>query len=211
MSCRDIGHIIQLTSAGATLSTDPYAGVFFSKDRVEEIVEPIEQLQRCTIDASFGRKLTVEILGPGRWMSGCPEAGEQSHLFQLYSLLESESFHCPYGCGTTMSRKEGDFFALFVRPHSSYLTCILTGQKDFDTYTAHLMSIIRPTCPGCGNVVCLACGERAETAKSASKTSGCQDGSSAGNDGVVELDELLHCVQIQVSRSGAAVLMTRVS
>lgn len=52
-------------------------------------------------------------------MKGCPEGGEQSFLFSLYSQLSADSAPCPHDCGATISRAKGDFFAL----HVSQLLC----------------------------------------------------------------------------------------
>lgn len=47
-------------------------------------------------------------------MSGCPEGGEQSFLFQLYNTLEEGGMPCSAGCGHSFTRKKQDFFCLFV-------------------------------------------------------------------------------------------------
>ncbi|GMK56582.1 hypothetical protein CspeluHIS016_0304220 [Cutaneotrichosporon spelunceum] len=87
---------------------DPYAGVFFSKDRIERLVEPVLEEMYATVNLPPGgsdargkpaRELNVRILSRGEWMSGCPEGGEQSFLFQLYNYLSEGSMACANGCG----------------------------------------------------------------------------------------------------------------
>jgi hypothetical protein len=56
----------------------------------------------------------VKLMTQGQWMKGCPEGGEQSFLFSLYSELTSGEFTYPCGCGLTVHRKKSDFFAIFV-------------------------------------------------------------------------------------------------
>lgn len=75
---------------GQTAGNDPYAGIFFAKDRREEVVEVQETADSYTFttreSSSWGEE---EMLGPDQglmkgecvtfseWMSGCPEKGEQ--------------------------------------------------------------------------------------------------------------------------------------
>ena len=101
---------------------DPYANVFFSKDRTETIIEPIPD------DRSLDGN-EVRILDRAEWMKGCPEGSEftcitdrtwtdgsdeQSFLFQHYTYLESGSLACSGGCGESYERQASDFFALTV-------------------------------------------------------------------------------------------------
>ncbi|WVO14986.1 hypothetical protein L204_102629 [Cryptococcus depauperatus] len=134
-------------SDGEPVASDPYAGIFFSKDRVEEIIEPIEKENLVDIYLPNGKSLQVGILERGEWMSGCPEGGEQSFLFQLYDMLEDCQMPCSSGCGFLFTRHKRDFFSLF---------------PTFPEYTSYLSHTIRLTCPQCGQVTCLACGERAD-------------------------------------------------
>ncbi len=99
--------------------------MFFSKDRTERIVEPVLEEIYATVtmprggtDASGSpaSKLTVRVLSRGEWMSGCPEGGEQSFLFQLYNFLSEGSMPCANRCGRTVRRKAEHFFPLFVSP-----------------------------------------------------------------------------------------------
>lgn len=57
------------------IASDPYGGIFFSKDRVETIIEADEKevTHKPRVD---GMEYQVSILGRGAWMSGCPEEGE---------------------------------------------------------------------------------------------------------------------------------------
>lgn len=50
----------------------------------------------------------------GQWMKGCPEGGEQSFLFGLYSELSEGDCNCPNSCLSSIKRKKSDFFAIFV-------------------------------------------------------------------------------------------------
>ncbi|WVQ77522.1 hypothetical protein IAR50_007208 [Cryptococcus sp. DSM 104548] len=73
--------------------------------------------------------------------------GEQSFLFQLYNTLEEGKMACAGNCGHSFTRKNQDFFCLF---------------PSFPLYTQYLASIIRPRCPKCSQITCLACGERVD-------------------------------------------------
>jgi hypothetical protein len=86
-------------------------GIFFSKDRREEVIE-IEEYPETLVMP--GRTEAVNLLTQGQWMKGCPEGGEQSFLFSLYSQLSSPDCSCPQECGASISRSKGDFFALHV-------------------------------------------------------------------------------------------------
>lgn len=56
----------------------------------------------------------VKLMTQGQWMKGCPEGGEQSFLFALYSQLSEGQCTCPQECGASVPRKKSDFFAIFV-------------------------------------------------------------------------------------------------
>lgn len=56
----------------------------------------------------------VKLMTQGQWMKGCPEGGEQSFLFGLYSLLSEGECLCPHKCGASITRKKSDFFAVYV-------------------------------------------------------------------------------------------------
>ncbi len=66
------------------LLSDPYAGIFFSKDRTEQIIEEAEEAEWIDTMAHkssrAGHASNVEpkvlVLGMGAWMKGCPEGSE---------------------------------------------------------------------------------------------------------------------------------------
>ena len=115
---------------------DPYASVFFSKDRVERLVEPVPENLTADVPIPPGhahlasnssKTINVKVLGRGEWMSGCPEgskcppvrqnvltAGEQSFLFQIYNSLAEGSMPCAGGCGHQFKRAPEHFFSLLV-------------------------------------------------------------------------------------------------
>lgn len=64
------------TSGGGTAGHDPYAGVFFSKDRREEAIEVEETPERFKLVIGDHTE-EGEVCAFGEWMSGCPEKGEQ--------------------------------------------------------------------------------------------------------------------------------------
>ncbi|KAF9481960.1 hypothetical protein BDN70DRAFT_875580 [Pholiota conissans] len=126
---------------GGNAQVDPYSGIFFSKDRREEVIE-IDEVPE--IISFLETNETVPLLTQGQWMKGCPEGGEQMFLFSLYSQLSSPTCPCPQDCGASLPRSKGDFFAL---------------HTDFSTYIDHLRSNVIKICPRCHSKFCLACGE----------------------------------------------------
>jgi hypothetical protein len=90
---------------------DPYSGIFFSKDRREEVIEVEEEP-----DFVFNTELNaqVKLMTQGQWMKGCPEGGEQGFLFGLYSQLSEGLCPCPHDCGASVPRKKSDFFSVYV-------------------------------------------------------------------------------------------------
>ncbi|OCF34329.1 hypothetical protein I316_03843 [Kwoniella heveanensis BCC8398] len=186
------------------LLSDPYAGVFFSKERTEDIVEPVEKEVFVTVtlphvpgtESRKGKSQRVRVLGRGEWMSGCPEGNEQSYLFQLYSMLAEENMSCSGGCGHVFHRNPSDFFSLF---------------PDFKTYAAHLKSIIRPICPDCQRHTCLACGERVDrppvTSSMHSSTLLLTTGAGKAQKWVAAPEELLHCPNLQGALIGVGLHM----
>ncbi|EKM80308.1 hypothetical protein AGABI1DRAFT_57960 [Agaricus bisporus var. burnettii JB137-S8] len=121
---------------------DPYAGIFFSKDRREEVIEVEEDAEMAQIP---GFDEGIKIMSQGQWMKGCPEGSEQSFLFQLYSKLTDETPQpCPQGCGATYIRSKSDFFGFF---------------PDFTSYILHVRAIVRKKCPRCHSEFCTACDE----------------------------------------------------
>jgi hypothetical protein len=87
------------------------SGIFFSKDRREEVIEMEEAPELVSLPSG----LRVPIMSQGEWMKGCPEGSEQSFLFSLYHQLAGGS--CACSCGEhSIPRKPSDFFALYVSP-----------------------------------------------------------------------------------------------
>lgn len=86
-------------------------GIFFSKDRREEVIEVEEEPDMVLLP---GLNEKVPLMTQGQWMKGCPEGGEQSFLFGLYQQLSEGDCRCPHGCGASIQRKKSDFYALFV-------------------------------------------------------------------------------------------------
>ncbi|EGN93067.1 hypothetical protein SERLA73DRAFT_172419 [Serpula lacrymans var. lacrymans S7.3] len=159
------------------VEVDPYSGIFFSKDRREEVIEVEEEPE-----TTFLPEVTeqVKLMTQGQWMKGCPEGGEQSFLFSLYSQLSDGVCCCTQQCGYTIKRKKGDFFALF---------------SDFPTYIGQLRSTVRRTCPTCQTVFCYACGESVDSDKN-------QRQSVTSDD-----DGLFHCSNLQGVILGVGLLM----
>ncbi|TFK93617.1 ubiquitin conjugating enzyme family protein [Polyporus arcularius HHB13444] len=127
------------SSNGAAV--DPYAGIFFSKDRREEVIEVQEEPELANMP---GVAEKVPLMTQGQWMKGCPEGSEQSFLFSLYRELSEGECRCPEGCGESIPRKKSDFYALF---------------PSFPAYIKHLESIVPRTCTRCSKSFCFACGE----------------------------------------------------
>jgi len=154
-------------------------GIFFSKDRREEVIEVEETPEYVEL----GSGLTVPLMTQGEWMKGCPEGGEQGLLFQLYSRLSGEPLKCPSGCGHSISTDRALFFATWVGPHRliSLSWLILCLQPKFRDYVAHLRSSIQYVCPACRTKFCQACGERVDPQKAER----------------ANYDPLLHCPDLQ--------------
>ncbi|KAF8529120.1 ubiquitin conjugating enzyme family protein [Hysterangium stoloniferum] len=119
---------------------DPYAGIFFSKDRREEVIEVEEDPEIIKL---AGVNINIKTMTQGQWMKGCPEGGEQSFLFSLYDQLSSGECPCPE-CKQPYRRKKSDFFALY---------------PEFSQYIDHLRNIVRIRCSKCSSCFCLACNE----------------------------------------------------
>ena len=90
---------------------DASSGIFFSKERREEVIEVEEDPEVAFVPGVDER---VKLMTQGQWMKGCPEGGEQSFLFGLYSLLSQGECLCPHACGASIIRKKSDFFAIYV-------------------------------------------------------------------------------------------------
>lgn len=99
-----------------------FIGIFFSKDRREEVIE-VEETPEFVL---VGDNLKVPLMTQGEWMKGCPEGGEQGLLFQLYSKLSGDSLSCPGGCGHTVRTNRVMFFAIWVSGAASILIANLT-------------------------------------------------------------------------------------
>lgn len=87
------------------------SGIFFSKDRREEVIEVEEEPEMVSVP-DYSEK--VRLMTQGEWMKGCPEGGEQGFLFSLYTELSEGACSCPYGCEFSAPRSKSDFFAIFV-------------------------------------------------------------------------------------------------
>ncbi|KAH8092454.1 ubiquitin conjugating enzyme family protein [Cristinia sonorae] len=128
------------TSRGPS-NADPYAGIFFSKDRREEVIEVEEEPENVFVpDAGENANLMTQ----GQWMKGCPEGGEQSFLFSLYQELSEGECRCPNGCKKPFPRQKRDFFPIF---------------SQFETYINHLHRIVPRLCDECHKRFCFACTE----------------------------------------------------
>lgn len=128
----------------------------------------------------------IPIMTQGEWMKGCPEGGEQSHLFGLYSKLSTPTFPCPQDCGGTLKRNKGDFLALYVCCSSLSVSMhvnLFAFQGDFDKYIKRLRNNVVAQCPRCHSKICLACGE---------PISNDQEKHAASRD-----DPLFHCSDLQ--------------
>ncbi|TDL29200.1 hypothetical protein BD410DRAFT_779533 [Rickenella mellea] len=148
-------------------NVDPYAGIFFSKDRREEVIEVEEDMETITIP---GRSDRVKVMSQGQWMKGCPEGGEQGFLFGLYSQLSEGACPCPHECGDSTPRYKSDFFMVFL---------------SFSTYIAHLRKLVRKKCKTCTKEFCFACGEPITGEKVQRPTAATVD------------DPLFHCPDLQ--------------
>ncbi|KAG8928570.1 hypothetical protein FRC02_006721 [Tulasnella sp. 418] len=122
-------------------SVDPYAGIFFSKSRKEEVIEVEEEPEYVTLP---GRAQKLLLMSSGEWMKGCPEGGEQGFLFSLYNQLTFGSIPCPNNCGSQLPRSKADFFAIF---------------PTFTEYTEYIKATVGKSCPKCKQEICGACGE----------------------------------------------------
>ncbi|KAH7105452.1 hypothetical protein BKA62DRAFT_689728 [Auriculariales sp. MPI-PUGE-AT-0066] len=131
----------QVAKQGAS-QADPYAGIFFSKDRKEEVIEVVEDdPERVYVPLV---NATRPVMTQGEWMKGCPEGGEQSFLFQLANLLGSEACPCPQNCGYEVKRQRSDFFTVY---------------PEFKQYVTTLRKTVSHNCTNCGTTFCLGCGD----------------------------------------------------
>lgn len=160
-------------------------GIFFSKDRKEEVIEVEEE---PVVEYIPEAREHVKLMTQGQWMKGCPEGGEQSFLFGLYSELSEGACQCPQGCNTSFARKKSDFFAIFVS--FNQLMRIPRSldrlfQSDFNTYIDRLSNSVRKTCSTCQTEFCFACGEPISADKPKRPSAASRD------------DPLFHCSNLQ--------------
>jgi len=163
---------------------DPYAGIFFSKERKEEVIEVEEEPEVIEIDG-----LRVPLMTQGEWMKGCPEGAEQGFLFSLYQSLSFGSRPCPYQCGGSVEHNKADFFAIHVSLfllHDFVLVCDVgtPSQRDFLTYIDKVQGKVRQACPSCSKTFCLACGES-------------YSAPDKSRPGIAAEDEIFHCANLQ--------------
>ena len=138
---------------------DGLSGIFFSKDRKEEVIEIEEEAKIAHVHDCED---PVKLINQGQWMKGCPERSEQSFLFGQYTALSEGVCACPENCGHSVPREKANFFALYVCIFTYSIRIVLTSsrQPQFTMYISHLKAITRQTCTKCKTVFCLACGER---------------------------------------------------
>lgn len=86
-------------------------GIFFSKDRREEVIEVEEDSEIIVIPGQDG---PVKLMTQSQWMKGCPEGGEQGFLFSLYNELSHDPCQCPNECGYSVARNKSHFFPVLV-------------------------------------------------------------------------------------------------
>jgi hypothetical protein len=162
---------------------DPYAGIFFSKERKEEVIEVEEEPEVIEING-----LRVPLMTQGEWMKGCPEGAEQGFLFSLYQSLSFGSCPCPYQCGGSVEHNKADFFAvhvsLFLLHDFVLVYDVDTPQRDFLTYIDKVQGRVRQVCPSCSKTFCLACGES-------------YSAPDKSRPGIAAEDELFHCANLQ--------------
>ena len=96
-------------------------GIFFSKDRREEVIEVEEDTELVTPP---GSSQPLKLMTQGQWMKGCPEGGEQGFLFSLYSQLSEGNCACPHDCGGSIPRDKSDFFIIYVRTDIALLDVV---------------------------------------------------------------------------------------
>lgn len=200
---------IAMRAGGNTGNADPYAGarlsmrdidanshlhhlgIFFSKDRREEVIEVEEDSDTATISES---DRPVKLMTQSEWMKGCPEGGEQGFLFSLYNELSQGTCPCPNKCGYVVFRKKSDFFPILVR--CIPCTCFIfsaNGQCKplFSTYVDRLRTLIHKECTRCTKSFCFACGEPVSGGRQAK----CDD------------ESMFHCPNLQGILLGVGLFM----
>ncbi|KIY49167.1 hypothetical protein FISHEDRAFT_65234 [Fistulina hepatica ATCC 64428] len=160
------------------VNADPYAGIFFSKSRREEIIEVEEEPEVVVIPHS---QLQAKIMPLGLWMKGCSEGAEQTFLFQLYNELTEGVCKCPGSdCGNTIPRRKLDFFSIL---------------PDFNAFIAHLRQLVHKKCVKCGTEFCFACGESYAVDKTKRDVF------------AMDQDDLFHCSNFQGTILGMGLCM----
>jgi len=114
-------------------------GIFFSKDRREEVIEVEEEPETAFMPETNEQ---LKLMTQGQWMKGCPEGGEQGFLFGLYNELSSGDCSCPQACGHKVQRSKSDFFAIFVSMN------IFLTKLGADLQIARVL-VVYPTSPSC--------------------------------------------------------------
>lgn len=135
------------------VGADPFAQIFFQKDRKEIMLEIEETPEKVELTIHQSSQPAI-IMPQSQWMKGCAEGNEQSFLFQIYSRLTDNECACVADkCNGIIQRQRTDFFAI---------------PDTFALYIQHLEQVVRAKCPDCGRVICLACSDEV-AAPSASK------------------------------------------
>ncbi|KAH9045491.1 hypothetical protein EDB85DRAFT_1906919 [Lactarius pseudohatsudake] len=163
----DSDYEIRDDTPNAQVDIDPYAGILFSKDRREEVIEVEEEPDIVHIPGVNER---VKLMTQNQWMKGCPEGGEQGFLFSLYSQLIEGKCPCPSGCDYSVTRTKSQFFAIF---------------SSFEVYIDHLRGVVRQKCEKCLKKFCLACGEPINGSRTPEAAKGSND------------YDLFHCSNLQ--------------
>ncbi|KAH8999197.1 hypothetical protein EDB92DRAFT_1832949 [Lactarius akahatsu] len=153
----DSDYEIRDDTPNAQVDIDPYAGILFSKDRREEVIEVEEEPDIVHIPGVNER---VKLMTQNQWMKGCPEGGEQGFLFSLYSQLIEGKCPCPSGCDYSVTRTKSQFFAIF---------------SSFEVYIDHLRGVVRQKCERCLKKFCLACGEPINGSRTSETAKGSND------------------------------------
>jgi hypothetical protein len=91
--------------------TSGILGIFFSKDRREEVVEVEEDVETASIPEA---QQPIPLMTQSQWMKGCPEGGEQGFLFSIYNELSQGCCRCPNKCEFSVPRQKSDFFPILV-------------------------------------------------------------------------------------------------
>lgn len=110
---------------------DPYAGVFFSKERTERLVEPVLEEISARVQlppdepGGFPRDMTVRVISRGEWMSGCPEGGKS---ISKRSISDNQASRASYSSCTISFPKASCRAPMVVdmSPHAGLSTSLLS-------------------------------------------------------------------------------------